>query len=408
MTVLPRLNPARGSADDEDARRWERVRILETGLGYSNLALEVAPNKQTFEDGHSCWHTNEDEFRGHLRNKRFSGIDTAPRFQGLAPQQDFVNGGSVPALTKPSKGQLASAPWTQPVSGRAVARGNLPPVPVPPKETTTNWAPAEPLNTGVSAGSLDKLCGDRHPSPCSKAMQYASHVEEMTVRERLNGCQSLHGVSMKNSADISVPNARRSSGSPTGQAKASAGSDPATRQANCVGDPSLEGATSRANSAGDASAWPSEVFAAADNRSSVAPHHFGRGDEQTGKVAAKNAAATGSDVQRVIIVASSSRQKLRTVRSGSCRSLLSPKNPLTSNTVVARVKQGMQNGGEKRPKALLVGSGTFNPVHKLHIRKFYLARNFLEAHKGVSSVHQLFYYRYISIFWRSSMYMRHK
>ncbi|CAM9163597.1 unnamed protein product, partial [Laminaria digitata] len=30
--------------------------------------------------------------------------------------------------------------------------------------------------------------------------------------------------------------------------------------------------------------------------------------------------------------------------------------------------------------------GTFNPVHKLHIRRFYLARNFLEAHKGMRVV----------------------
>ena len=34
----------------------------------------------------------------------------------------------------------------------------------------------------------------------------------------------------------------------------------------------------------------------------------------------------------------------------------------------------------KREKVILVGSGCYNPLHRLHLRMFYLARNFLENH----------------------------
>lgn len=84
-----------------------------------------------------------------------------------------------------------------------------------------------------------------------------------------------------------------------------------------------------------------------------------------------------------------SGKKLRTSRAGRCRSLISPNNKVFSSTVVARVKLGFQNGDdEKRPKVLIVGSGTFNPIHKVHIRRFHLARNFLQVQKGVSKMYK--------------------
>lgn len=72
------------------------------------------------------------------------------------------------------------------------------------------------------------------------------------------------------------------------------------------------------------------------------------------------------------------------------RPLLSPTNPLrTSIGVISLVNhaQGCENEKDRLrpvPKVMIVGSGTFNPVHKLHIRRFNLARDFLEDHKGVS------------------------
>lgn len=83
------------------------------------------------------------------------------------------------------------------------------------------------------------------------------------------------------------------------------------------------------------------------------------------------------------------RHKPRVMHSGSSRSLLSPINPLSSSAVVERVKKGLHTGGGTRPKVLLVGSGTFNPVHKLHIRRFFLARKFLEGDMGVSLLREI-------------------
>lgn len=90
---------------------------------------------------------------------------------------------------------------------------------------------------------------------------------------------------------------------------------------------------------------------------------------------------------RFVVRTLPSGKKLRTSRAGRCRSLVSPNNKVFSSTVVARVKLGLQNGDDKkRPKVLIVGSGTFNPIHKVHIRRFHLARNFLQVQKGVSNI----------------------
>ena len=37
-------------------------------------------------------------------------------------------------------------------------------------------------------------------------------------------------------------------------------------------------------------------------------------------------------------------------------------------------------GSSNRQKVILVGSGMYNPLHRLHLRMFYLARQFLEGH----------------------------
>ena len=37
-------------------------------------------------------------------------------------------------------------------------------------------------------------------------------------------------------------------------------------------------------------------------------------------------------------------------------------------------------GPSTRQKVILVGSGVYNPLHRLHLRMFYLARQFLEGH----------------------------
>lgn len=95
--------------------------------------------------------------------------------------------------------------------------------------------------------------------------------------------------------------------------------------------------------------------------------------------------------RRVLVL----RKSFSRHRPGCCRPLLSPTNPLrTSTGVISLMKMNNAQGSkyEKNrlhrlhsvPKVMIVGSGTFNPVHMLHIRRFNLARDFLEGHKGVS------------------------
>ncbi|CAM9123895.1 unnamed protein product, partial [Choristocarpus tenellus] len=66
---------------------------------------------------------------------------------------------------------------------------------------------------------------------------------------------------------------------------------------------------------------------------------------------------------------------------------MSFQNSTKGSQALPKLKQGLdRSNAEVRPKALLVGSGTFNPVHKLHLRRFYLARHFLEEHVGMKVV----------------------
>lgn len=44
--------------------------------------------------------------------------------------------------------------------------------------------------------------------------------------------------------------------------------------------------------------------------------------------------------------------------------------------------------GSTREKVILVGSGMYNPLHRLHLRMFYLARQFLEVRRERSTDNQ--------------------
>lgn len=344
MAELPHVNPAEPSPD----RLWKRVRHIESNLGYSNLAFEGFPGRHNNVHGarNRQWQADIFDPPSHHRKRRMPKVGVSSRVQGSAPQRDLLNSRSIPALSLPSK-EHSTPPWTQPISQHDFGRGSLPRLPEPPQESKRNRALG-----GGQENSIATILGAAE-----------------TVGERRHAEASLSSLSSDQGPGGGL--------SPGRLSKANRVDCPVQIQAlterNCADDHEV-------GSGGGVRTAPCEVAggavgAAFDAKDSDAPSDL----DITPK-------AVESQEQRSFVVRTlPSGKKLRAVRAGRCRSLVSPNNKVFSSTVVARVKQGLQNGDDdKRPKVLLVGSGTFNPIHKIHIRRFYLARNFLQAQKGVS------------------------
>ena len=425
---LPRLNPAiiRGGREGEDARLWKRVRSLETNLGYSNLALDDLPSGKNPGAGHILWHA-EDSYGCHAgdygsrrggqpRKRRVPRA--GPPAQCPCPPQKKVSGGdnikSVPSLSPlPLHGQKLT-PFMQPqevfAQGTVAPRrndpiDNLQPAPLKGGEQHKKIQTRPPGSVTVVAVARpsDGFCGNEGgPLPlCQEASQFPPSGTTTNYTDIEVGQQSPCSAQypMFSSFVPGVSNASTSSDrsastfdncsrvQATTESSANAPSLLHREEEGCfnahVDTRRTELSTVAADGINCANHYP-------PYNSSVGQQDFPHAGRRTlnNELMAMNEKAGSSKPRKKLRVrvleAAQPRKKLRTIRAVYCRSLVSPNNPLTSNTVVARVKQGLQSGCEKRPKVLLVGSGTFNPVHKLHIRRFYLARNFLEAHKGVS------------------------
>lgn len=350
MTELPHLSPVEPSPD----RLWKRVRHIESNLGYSNLAFEGFPSRHNNAHGarNRQWQADIFDPPSHHRKRRMPRVGVSSRVQGSAPQRDLLNSRSVPALSLPSEEQ-STPPWTQPISQHDVGRGSLPRLPEPPQEPEINRALEGPQENGLAGnfGGAETVGERRHSE---------------TIRSSL-------------STDIGPGGALLSPGrqsDPNGEfpvkTQALAGRD-------CADDDEVD-------LGGRVRTPPREVEEVAEG--AVGPAFNAKAGDAPSDLNITPKGGKGEQRRSFVVRTLPSGKKLRAVRTGRCRSLVSPNNKVFSSTVVARVKQGLQNGDdEKRPKVLIVGSGTFNPIHKIHIRRFYLARNFLQVQKGVSGVY---------------------
>lgn len=349
MSELPHFDPVEPSPD----RLWKIVRHIESNLGYSNLAFEGFPRRHNKAHGARTgqWQADSFEPPSHHRKRRMPTEGVPARVQGSAPQRDLLNSRSVPVISLPSE-EHSTPPRTQPISQHDVGRGTLPRLSEPPQDSETNRAleRAQDDSMAGNAGAAETVGDRRH----SEARRQSSLSSDQGPRGVSPGLQS-------NENRVNFPVQTQALTERDFADDREADSAGAGRTAPCKVEELGEGA----------------VGAAFDARASDAPGDL----DITPKVAE-------SQQQRSFVVRTlPSGKKLRAVRAGRCRSLVSPNNKVFSSTVVARVKQGLQNGDdEKRPKVLIVGSGTFNPIHKIHIRRFYLARKFLQVQKGVSGI----------------------
>lgn len=434
-SLPPRLNPAtacgRGGHEGEGARLWKRVRTLETNLGYSNLALDDLPFRPDLGARHPLWPTDDygsHHGHGQHRKRRVPGSglpaklcpQKGPAHQKRVFEEDNKRG--FPSLSALPFGET-SPPFTQPqqpFGQRTVALHRNRPLhslSVPSKEgdgrKNTQAGPAGNMAVAAAAvvvarESLASFCGDGGIlPPCPDASQRSPFGATNGAQPEVgqSSPHSMHHHSMLASfvppgVSNASPSIVRSASNAMNNATTTSSWVEAATSANV--DDHQDG-TFNFNKAGVSTQCTEFPTAAATDSSKNCSYSYDNssdgqqgvhhGAERRGTVSnevalgvvEKTRGSIKSPKLRVRVPAVVlPGQKLRTIRAGYCRSLVSPNNPLTSNTVVARVKQGLQSGCEKRPKVLLVGSGTFNPVHKLHIRRFYLARNFLEARKGVS------------------------
>lgn len=352
--ILPQVNSAAASRSDssDGARLWKRVRRLETDLGYSNLACEILPNRQTTPGtGRPHWLADENDAHvpvsGGHRKRRLPCVGSSTRFQSSPRSRDIEYDRITPTLARPRGGK--SVPCVGPGTQRAnIVRGVLPRVSAPQKDSDRyRILPEQPPDDSITMGCSAKLCDGVWPAASAG-----------TVRRTLAAEQSHHTA--RDEVDKQP-------------------AEPADLSSSFAPNMSSSACNHEASSGEGIGMRVGEDAFGTDGKSTARFSAHGNGQRGT-----TGAATTVGVARRVLVLgALPSRPKMRTVRSGTCGSLVSPTNPLTSNTVVARVRQGLQNEREKRRKVLLVGSGTFNPVHNLHIRSFYLARNFLESQKGV-------------------------
>lgn len=370
MTELPRLNPVELRCGSEDARLWKRVRTLESSLGYSNLAVEGFTDGQSPHGGRNRqWQANAFDPCTQNRKRRLPNASPSSRAQDSSPQRDLLNSRSIPALSW-SPEESSAPPWTQPASQRAAkGHGSLPQLPGSPEETESNRA-LERSHENSMANTL----GAEEIIECRRPVKGSQSPQIGVARFSLERLSKAH----------------RSAGSPV-QAQPLTASD--YRQGH------------EASSARAVSSRPCDVRDATEGALGCALV------EQAARKLPSNRdilpqTDEAQEPRRFVVRTLPSGKKLRTGRAGSCRSLVSPNNKVFSSTVVARVKLGLQNGDdEKRPKVLIVGSGTFNPIHKVHIRRFHLARNFLQVQKGVSGIESCSVYSHNNVFLRLDLHI---
>lgn len=344
MANLPDLNLVVGGKDEENTRLRKRVRTLETNLGYSNLTAKVSSNGPVVD--RNFWDDDADDFSRVHRKRRLPG--GGPETYPYSPlRRGYTKNRSIPVLS----GTLLSSEG--PVRG-----------------TTSSAKLAESCENSQLRTPLMRIGNIRA----------SERLSDPTCPD-VTGGQPMH-ESMKDCWRLDVDHVLRCA-----EESARGGTSLHTR---CMKDTSTELYGVTALEGVYDGGVQSNPDLRVSHKTSVKTGYDGSSSKlntemKNGLKRKKDTVevASGQEPGLAMVGSTSSRPKLRALRSGSCRSLLSPKNPLTSNTVVARVKQDLQNGDEKRPKVLLVGSGTFNPVHKLHIRRFYLARHFLEARHGV-------------------------
>lgn len=425
-SLPPHLNRAREGREGEDARLWKRVRTLETNLGYSNLALDDLPSRPELGARQSLWRGDDCEsHHGHSQHRKRrvpgSGLP-AKSFPPRASTQKRVfeeeNKKGAPSLSPLPFGEK-STPFAQPphpFAQQTVASHRnrlLDRLPAPSKQGDGREnIKAEPAGSMAAAvvvarGSLARFGGDGGILlPCPNASQRSPsrattkgaepEVDQSSPHSRHHSMLAYFapaGVSNDNPSSVrSASDTLSSTSAARVEAATSANAD--DRQDFNVNFNNVDVSTLREEFFTASAVDSGTNCCYSYDNSSVGQQDFyhdveGRETVNNEVVVGVDGKARGSNKPRRLRVRVPAvvlpGQKLRTIRAGYGRSLVSPNNPLTSNTVVARVKQGLQSGCEKRPKVLLVGSGTFNPVHKLHIRRFYLARNFLEARKGVSA-----------------------
>lgn len=355
VTSLPQLRQARlaGEEQRETTRQWKRLKRLENDLGFTNLVRTPGREQALPHDGD---HDHHDHATSRHRKRRLSAVRTLATIEGLIPSR------------LPEK---QSIPWTQPVGQRR----NVSPASTAENDLRHSSEPPQLAGRAVATHVSDQRFKfkDRTDGIDLGSMCPTSQ-EEWTTGQSAHGMLSSRGNENQKPTDHG---GRDCSLGDDGNFLRSEGSF--GRQARRDGkSQEWKGLSKTCRDAPESLEEARDELKALDKPGVL--RNIGdqpsRGNYNSGPAGVTNPPA--------IVVRASSRPKLSAVRSALSRSLVSPKNPLTSSTVVARVKEGLQNGGEQRPKVLLVGSGIFNPVHKLHIRRFYLAREFLEADMGVS------------------------
>ncbi|CAB1117580.1 unnamed protein product [Ectocarpus sp. CCAP 1310/34] len=345
--------------ENDEERRWKRVRTLESSLGYSNLAFQGDRRKYS-QDVHGAVNPKLPidgfESANHHRKRRLPSVGRSPGVQGSTPPREFGVSRSVPALLPSEEQSMPS--WGQPAA--ILGYGNLPQLPGTRQEEQSNRCLEGPQESSMVETTVSGVV--RKPSMDSS----------LSWKEELLG-QPSRGF---------LQHAERTVLSPERSSKSHRSRVFSRLQPSVPSGPEC-GDNRDVDSNGDVGMTPCDMLGAAEGTSrksfgalskdlptnrDILPYDF-----------------ENRDSRRLVVKSLPSGKKLRTVRAGRCRSLVSPNNPFTSNAVVARVRQGFKNGeDETRSKVLIVGSGTFNPVHKIHIRRFYLARNYLEMQKGAS------------------------
>lgn len=380
MTLLPRLGQARGTNDEMTTRQWKRVKRLENNLGFSNLVSELLPSGRNLErERHTLYCTDGEQTYSQRRKRRLSALGTLNRIRGSTPQP-------IAAIPSPTN-EEQSLRWTQPVGQQhSILRGNLPRMGRPlcepasrvePIELSSNRAvdahlSAQQLGDSRGKSSQEPTTGSTRPGDFACLQASGEWTPCQTFEIPLSFPRQKHESINTSAVGISL------------DAKFTIQVDAPLKRHSCD-----EGQSQTLGAGGGGGGVPPSCRDVQTKQRLI-----GRNSnlEQVGCIEGDKSDITstkegtrGSARPRVIVVQRASRLKLCTMWSGSSRSL-TPKNSLYSSTPVAQVNEDLQRGGEQRPKALLVSSGTFNPVHKLHIRRFHLAKDFLEAELGVSAV----------------------
>lgn len=369
-TSLPQIRHQATSADGEaeqgsTTRQWKRVKRLENDLGFSNLVRDLLPKNHTRGYGQVLSGHSYDSPR-HRRKRRLSAVRSLATIQGATP------------IRSPEE---QSIPWTQPIGQKCtLGRGNLPHTGTVQHDPCCDVERPSPATVGEVGAP--RVVSAQHFRSDERSDGIAIHpsfpaVQQWTTTQYGSGAFGIEFHSHSELPDdgencaladckyqrMEAPSARQVGGGRR-QSQEKTGLAEAYRDTAASCEKSLDDLV------------VDEPPLCRVLRST--------GKDQLNGECGSHGSSESTNNSPVVVVGASSKPKLRVVRAGSSRSLLlSPKNPLSSNAVVARVKEGLRKGGELRPKVLLVGSGTFNPVHKLHIRRFHLARAFLEADLGV-------------------------